>query len=104
MPGHKEMHHQSKLKKHIRYKSIFFLYFCNTSQFFSLFQDCVKTKALSSVLAARKCTNDEAIDAIERVFPKCYIDLEPLGRRIKRNSTDMHRAYMEAPLYGYDVD
>ncbi|XP_063702282.1 mitochondrial inner membrane protease ATP23 homolog [Culicoides brevitarsis] len=67
-------------------------------------QDCVKSKALSSVLSARNVTAKEAIDAIERVFPKCYNDLEPVGRRIRRNSPDMHRAYVEAPLYGYDVD
>ncbi|CAO1367639.1 unnamed protein product [Diamesa hyperborea] len=66
-------------------------------------QNCVKTKALASVLAVRKVTNDEAIDAIERVFPKCYADLEPIGRRLRRNSTDMHKAYLEGPLFGYDV-
>jgi mitochondrial inner membrane protease ATP23 len=63
----------------------------------------VKTKALASVLAVRNVTRDEAVDAVERVFPKCYADLEPIGRRIKRNSNDMHRAYFEGPLYGYDV-
>ncbi|KAG4078009.1 hypothetical protein HA402_002060 [Bradysia odoriphaga] len=66
-------------------------------------QDCVKTKALSSVLAVRKVTQNEAVDAIERVFPKCYADLEPIGRRIRRNSTDMQRAFSEGPMYGYDV-
>ncbi|XP_062547316.1 mitochondrial inner membrane protease ATP23 homolog [Armigeres subalbatus] len=67
-------------------------------------QDCVKTKALNSVLAVRKVTPEEAIDAVERVFPKCYNDLEPVGRRIRRNSKDMFKAYMEGPMYGYDVD
>lgn len=66
-------------------------------------QDCVKTKALKSVLAVRDITQDEAIDAIERVFPQCYADLEPIGRRIRRNSKDMHKAYMEGPMYGYDI-
>ncbi|XP_055383106.1 mitochondrial inner membrane protease ATP23 homolog [Condylostylus longicornis] len=67
-------------------------------------QNCVKTKALNSVLAVRNVTRNEAIDAVERVFPKCYADLEPIGRRIRRNSSDMHRAYLEAPLYGYDPE
>lgn len=58
---------------------------------------------MMSVLAVRKVTSDEAIDAIERVFPKCYADLEPIGRRIRRGSTDMHRAFSEGPMYGYDV-
>lgn len=65
-------------------------------------QDCVKSKALSSILAVRTVTANEAIDAIERVFPKCYRDLEPIGRRIRRNSEDMERAYMEGYYYGYD--
>lgn len=63
----------------------------------------MKTKALASVLAVRNVTKDEAINAVERVFPKCYADLEPVGRRIRRNSPDQHKAYTEAPLYGYDV-
>ena len=55
-----------------------------------------------SVLAVRKVSEDEARAAVERVFSKCYNDLEPIGRRIKRNSVDMHKAYLEAPMYGYD--
>nr|CAD7399504.1 unnamed protein product [Timema poppensis] len=65
-------------------------------------QECVKTKATHSVIAVRNVTPEEARAAVERVFPKCYADLEPVGRRIRRNSNDMHRAYFEGPLYGYD--
>lgn len=65
-------------------------------------QDCVKTKALYSVLAVRQIGKAEAVDIIEKVFPKCYNDLEPIGRRIRRNSEDMTRAYREASYYGYD--
>ncbi|XP_034840100.1 mitochondrial inner membrane protease ATP23 homolog [Maniola hyperantus] len=64
-------------------------------------QDCVKTKALYSVLAVRQIGKMEAVDIIEKVFPKCYKDLEPIGRRIRRNSEDMDRAYREASYYGY---
>lgn len=53
-------------------------------------------------MAVRKITAEEALAAIDRVFDKCYNDLEPIGRRIRRNSTDMQRAYLEAPYYGYD--
>lgn len=56
-----------------------------------------------SVLAVRNVTRDEAVDAVERVFPKCYADLEPIGRRIRRNSTDMQKAYLEGAFYGYDT-
>lgn len=65
--------------------------------------DCVKSKALSSILATRDITTIEAVEAIERVFPKCYQDLEPVGRRIRRNSDDMYKAYAEGYYYGYDA-
>ncbi|XP_046423685.1 mitochondrial inner membrane protease ATP23 homolog [Neodiprion fabricii] len=63
--------------------------------------ECVKIKAMTSVMAARNVTKEEATAAIDRVFPKCYADLEPIGRRIRRNSEDMERAYAEGPMYGY---
>ncbi|CRK89897.1 CLUMA_CG003629, isoform A [Clunio marinus] len=66
-------------------------------------QYCVKSKALASVLAVRDVTLNEAIEAVERVFPKCYNDLEPVGRRLRRNSTDIYKAYHEGFLYGYDI-
>lgn len=64
-------------------------------------EHCVKTKALYSVLAVRSVSKLEAIEAVERVFPRCYADLEPIGRRIRRNSGDMQKAYFEGTLYGY---
>lgn len=56
---------------------------------------------MESVLAVRKVTIKEALEAVERVFPKCYRDLEPIGRRVKANSLDAKRAYAEGYLYGY---
>ncbi|XP_076229792.1 mitochondrial inner membrane protease ATP23 homolog [Nomia melanderi] len=67
-------------------------------------QICVKDKAMKSILAVRNVTEDAAREAVNRVFEKCYNDLEPVGRRIRRNSDDMERAYAEAPLYGYFQD
>lgn len=66
-------------------------------------EHCVKTKAMYSVLAVRNVTKEQAIDAIERVFPRCYADLEPIGRRIRRNSADMQKAHFEGTMYGYDI-
>lgn len=66
-----------------------------------MFQHCVKTKALYSVLAVRQIEKLEAVDIIEKVFPKCYNDLEPIGRRIRRNSEDMFRVQRDASYYGY---
>lgn len=63
----------------------------------------MKHKAKLSVMAVHKVSAEVAEAAIERVFAKCYNDLEPIGRRIRRNSEDMPKAYAEAYLYGYDT-
>lgn len=65
------------------------------------FQECVKTKASWSLQKARNVTPLEAREAIERVFPKCYNDLEPVGVVPRRNSNDYLKAYRERYLYGY---
>jgi len=64
-------------------------------------QNCVKNKAVQSILAVRKVSVEEARAAVERVFPKCYADLEPIGRRVKAKTDDAGRAYSEGFLYGY---
>ncbi|XP_068210608.1 mitochondrial inner membrane protease ATP23 homolog [Palaemon carinicauda] len=65
-------------------------------------QDCVRRKAAMSVMAVRRVTEAEALNVVDKVFDRCYNDLEPIGRRIRRNSHDMHKAYMERFSYGYD--
>ncbi|XP_034952471.1 mitochondrial inner membrane protease ATP23 homolog [Chelonus insularis] len=65
-------------------------------------RECVKRRAAISVLASRKTTEEEALAAVERVFDKCYNDMEPIGRRIKRRE-DMDVALAEASFYGYDT-
>lgn len=67
-------------------------------------RDCVRSKALSSVLTARDVTQSEAEGAVDRVFDRCYADLEPIGRRLRRNSDDMYKAYAEGYYYGYSDD
>lgn len=49
----------------------------------------------------RDITKEKAIEIVEKVFPKCYADLEPIGRRIRSGSADAERAYEESKLYGY---
>lgn len=62
----------------------------------------MKSKAVYSVLAVRKNINKaEAIAVVEKVFPKCYADLEPIGRRIRSGSADAEQAYAESKYYGY---
>ncbi|XP_076046692.1 mitochondrial inner membrane protease ATP23 homolog [Oratosquilla oratoria] len=65
-------------------------------------QECVKTKAVYSVIAVRGVDEAKAREVVDRVFPKCYDDLEPIGRRIRRNSYDMLKAYKERFVYGYE--
>lgn len=58
---------------------------------------------MASVLAVRPdLSKEEARAAVDKVFTKCYNDLEPIGRRVRRNSTDMIRAYSERGNYGYE--
>ncbi|KAL7633165.1 UNVERIFIED_CONTAM: hypothetical protein RMT77_016535 [Armadillidium vulgare] len=64
-------------------------------------EECVKTKAAWSVKYARDLSEEESRAAVEKVFPKCYNDLEPIGRRPRRNSYDYYKAYRERHLYGY---
>lgn len=64
-------------------------------------QDCVKRKAVTSIVAVRNVSLEEAQAAVDRVFSKCYADLEPIGRRIKPGGGDVNRAYAEGFLYGY---
>ncbi|XP_011882765.1 PREDICTED: mitochondrial inner membrane protease ATP23 homolog [Vollenhovia emeryi] len=80
--------------------------FQGDSSFFNIketHQACVKHKARLSVMAVHKVSAEVANAAIEKVFTKCYNDLEPVGRRLRRNSFDMPRAYAEGHLYGYDM-
>lgn len=70
--------------------------------FVSCLQDCVKSKAVYSVLSVRRdITKEKAIEIVEKVFPKCYADLEPIGRRIRSGSSDAERAYEESKQYGF---
>lgn len=66
-------------------------------------KNCVKLMACNSIMTARKVSKEEAMAAINRVFTRCYNDLEPIGRRIRKNSDDIRRIYDEGPLYGYNV-
>ena len=66
-----------------------------------LLQECVKKKALMSILMVRDVTNEDAIKVVNKVFTKCYNDLEPIGRVPRRNSRDAEKALAESYLYGY---
>lgn len=53
-------------------------------------------------MAVQPMTEEEARAVVDSVFPQCYADLEPIGRRIKAGKlSDVDRAYSEGFLYGY---
>lgn len=66
-------------------------------------QDCVRSKALMSVLMVRNVTPEKALEVVDKVFDKCYQDLEPVGRIPRKNSRDPERALVEGSLYGYSA-
>ena len=56
--------------------------------------DCVKHKAASSVRVIKGISHSEAMKIVEKVFPKCYHDLEPVGR-ITMDKYDTCRAFSD---------
>lgn len=63
---------------------------------------CVKERALKSVMAASSgICEEEARKTIDKVFPYCYNDLEPIGRRMRHKTDDNDRAFLDGKHYGY---
>ena len=75
---------------------LFIIYFPSYS-----FQECVKRKALMSILVVRNISHDDAVKIVDRVFEKCYNDLEPFGRHLHNRRKDEEFVLKEASLYGY---
>lgn len=63
---------------------------------------CVKEVAIKSVKAYSPQTDiSEVVDIVTKVFPKCYNDLEPFGRRPTYGRKETKHAYRERYLFGY---
>lgn len=63
---------------------------------------CVKDVAFRSVQAFSPETDSEKIwSIIDKVFPFCYNDLEPFGRRPANGTEDFRQSYRERFYYGY---
>ncbi|KAK7484322.1 hypothetical protein BaRGS_00024447 [Batillaria attramentaria] len=62
---------------------------------------CVRNKALQSVLMVRNVDKEKAMEIVDSVFEKCYNDMEPVGRRPRKGSRDPERALLEGLFYGY---
>lgn len=52
-------------------------------------------------MAVRDVSKEEATAAVDRVFDRCYRDLEPIGRIPQNAFKDGERIYVEASLLGY---
>ncbi|XP_033889435.1 mitochondrial inner membrane protease ATP23 homolog isoform X1 [Acipenser ruthenus] len=57
-------------------------------------QECVRDRALRSVLAVRKVSREEAEKAVDEVFESCFNDHEPFGR-IPHSKNDAKYAYRD---------
>uniref|UniRef100_A0A0A9YWB9 Mitochondrial inner membrane protease ATP23 n=2 Tax=Lygus hesperus TaxID=30085 RepID=A0A0A9YWB9_LYGHE len=73
---------------------------CSPFNFANRHRHCVRSKAIISIVAVRDVSAELAAEAVDRVFDRCYQDMEPIGRRVK-NYEDATRAYAEGFLYGY---
>lgn len=62
---------------------------------------CVKRTAVEAMMKSKFVEEQVAEEAVERVFKRCYNDLEPYGRR-SRNRTDLEMAHAERYLFGYE--
>lgn len=63
---------------------------------------CVQDVAIRSLKAYSPELDDAtAINIVDKVFPGCYNDLEPFGRRPLNRSHDLKQSYRERYHYGY---
>ena len=62
--------------------------------------DCVKNTAVDYLVKTKFVKEEIAKTAVNKVFDKCYNDLEPIGRRAF-NPQDQEKAYQEKFLFGY---
>ena len=63
-------------------------------------QNCVKNAAIEHLIKTKFVDKDAAKEAVDRVFNKCYSDLEPIGRRIgTKSGFDLMKD--ERYLFGY---
>ena len=54
-----------------------------------------------SILVVRNVAHEDGVKVINKVFDRCYNDLEPFGRHLRSNSKDPELALIESAMYGY---
>lgn len=77
------------------------------SQFFASFKytkehpECVRLTAIHNLVNTKFVDKATAEMAVNKVFCKCYNDMEPIGRRLQ-NSDEFEMPYRERYLLGYE--
>ncbi len=62
------------------------MYWCRKDADFAVkarHEDCVRKTAVEAMVKARFVEEGAAREAVDRVFNRCYRDMEPFGRRAK---------------------
>ncbi len=62
------------------------MYWCRKDADFAVkarHEDCVRKTAVEAMVKARFVEEGAAREAVDRVFGRCYKDMEPFGRRAK---------------------
>lgn len=67
---------------------------CNGTRFVLFKQQCVRGRAVRSILAVRKVSREEAQKIVDEVFDSCFNDHAPFGR-IPHGNKDAKFAYRE---------
>lgn len=62
--------------------------------FTTTYQECVRGRALRSILAVRKVSREEAEKVVDEVFDTCFNDHAPFGR-IPHDKKDANFAYRD---------
>jgi len=62
---------------------------------------CVRNTSVDFLVKTKFVDRQVAEEAVDKVFSKCYQDLEPIGRRAK-HIYDMKQANKEKYLFGYE--
>ncbi|RWS26309.1 hypothetical protein B4U80_06612 [Leptotrombidium deliense] len=66
-------------------------------------QDCVKTRAANSIQASRPdLSRSDIMAVVDKVFDRCFNDLEPIGRRCRLSKKQRLLTYKERKYYDFE--
>lgn len=81
----------------------FLVYFARSDANFAVSKQhsrCVRNTAVDFMVQSKFVDRTTAEQAVDRVFERCYNDLEPIGRRCNSQGS-MRQAFKERYLFGY---